>query len=237
MILIDCEQGSEQWVRARLGIPTASRFDQILTAKTHKPSASRFKYMDELLAEWVLGEPLDQGGSGYMERGSEMEQEARAWYAFHSDDDVVQVGFVLKEFEGDGPHPMIGCSPDALVGDDGGLEIKCLGAKAHVAALLGRASNEYNLQTQGNIYVTGRKWWDRLFYHPVLPRLLVRIERDAKVQLLLSQALLDFTNEMNAARQSLVAQGAQPAAVREEQEAAAREEREAKAWEALGLNT
>jgi hypothetical protein len=234
VIRIDCEQGSEEWVRARLGIPTASRFDQILTAKTHKPAAARFKYMDELLAEWVLGEPLDQGGSAFMERGTEMETEARDWYAFQSKDgEVVQVGFVLKAFDGDGPHPMIGCSPDALVGDDGLLEIKCLGAKAHVAALLGRVSNEYNLQTQGQIYVTERKWCDRLFYNPVLPNLLTRVEPDGEVQMLLGDALLDFTEMMERGRQQLIQLGAQPAAVREVEDAEAREAKEVEMFKRL----
>ncbi len=51
MIVVDCVQGSDEWKRARLGVPTASRFDDILTPKTFKIAAGRVDYMHELIAE------------------------------------------------------------------------------------------------------------------------------------------------------------------------------------------
>ena len=58
MRVIDCEQGSREWVEARLGIPTASAFKRIVTS-TGKLSAQRERYQAELLAEWVYGEPAE----------------------------------------------------------------------------------------------------------------------------------------------------------------------------------
>ena len=60
MNVIDCEQGSREWVEARLGIPTASQFSRLLTPKRMQVSASRHRYRAELLAEWITGEPVDE---------------------------------------------------------------------------------------------------------------------------------------------------------------------------------
>ena len=56
MRVLDVEQGSREWVEARLGIPTASAFKRIVTS-TGKLSAQRDAYQAELLSEWVFGEP------------------------------------------------------------------------------------------------------------------------------------------------------------------------------------
>ena len=47
------------WKTARMGIPTASRFDQILTSKRLEYSASAPRLRNHLLAEWLLGYPID----------------------------------------------------------------------------------------------------------------------------------------------------------------------------------
>ena len=97
MKTLDLEQGSTEWMMARLGIPTASRFDRLLTPKTRKPSASRDSYRAELVAEYLMGQPLDWGTSAWMERGTELEDEARRWYEMDRGVDVEQVGLVLRD--------------------------------------------------------------------------------------------------------------------------------------------
>lgn len=171
MITYNVEPGSIEWMVARLGLPTASQFDRILTPKTRKPSAGRFKYRAELLAEWLLGQPVDWGTSNVMERGTELEDEARRFYAMERDVDVETVGFLTRE---DGK---VGGSPDGLVGLDGGLEIKCPMAVQHVCYLLGEEFNHTG-QVQGYMYLTGRPWWDILSYNPDLPPVIRRVERD-----------------------------------------------------------
>ena len=61
MKTVKVEQGSAEWALSRLGIPTASCYDRLLTPKTRKPSASRHAYRAELMAEWLMGQPLDWG--------------------------------------------------------------------------------------------------------------------------------------------------------------------------------
>ena len=111
------EQGSAQWIAARLGLPTASQFSRILTPRTLKPSASAERYLWELLAERIIGQPANDASTKFMERGKAMEAQAVAFYELQRGVDTRRVGFVTRD---DG---LVGCSPDRFVGDDGLLEI------------------------------------------------------------------------------------------------------------------
>ena len=173
MIRYDCVQGSPEWLALHIGRPTASGFDRILTAKTRKPSAQAEKYAVELCTGWLLGQLPDAAAStGWMARGLELEAQARAYYEWETDTTVEQVGFCTTD---DG---LIGCSPDFLVGDEGGGEIKCLSAVNHVSALLGATDDSYVLQVQGCLFVTGLKFWDRVWFNPAIKPLIIRVERD-----------------------------------------------------------
>lgn len=174
MIILDVEQGSEAWFQARAGVPTASAFKRILTGTGKPTSASvRDTYMYELIAEW-MGAQVESFQSEWMARGTELEPQARAYYEFMVDADVVEVGTVFKDARRE-----YSCSPDGLVDDDGGLEIKCPKASTHIKYLLGgKLPTEYVPQVQGSMLVTGRKWWDFLSFHPDLDPFLIRVERD-----------------------------------------------------------
>lgn len=170
MLILNCAQGSEEWQRARAGIPTASCFNKVLTPKGAPSSASK-KYACLLLAERLLGHPLDTYESDWMERGSDLEDEAVAYYELQRDIDTRPVGLCLTD---DG---RAGCSPDRLIDDVGGLEIKCPSPATHVGNLLGMAG-KHKLQVQGALWITGRAWWDLLSFCPRLPPALLRVERD-----------------------------------------------------------
>jgi len=200
MKILDCVQGTPEWLAARLGIPTASRFDAILTPSTRKPSKSAKGYRDELLAEWILGQPLDWGTTEWTTRGTEMETEARAFYELQTDAEVARVGFVLRD---DG---LVGGSPDGLVGDAGGLEIKCYGAKHHVACLLGEEVATMT-QVQGNLWISEREWWDVLAYNPAMPHVLTRVHRDEAYIADLAAAVDAFVADLAQARERILAMG------------------------------
>ena len=199
MIVIDCLQGSDAWRTARLGIPTASQFGRLITPKTRKPSASADGYLRDLVAEWLLGVPLDDATSQWMERGAEIEAEARSTYSLIRDLAVLQVGFCLRD---DGK---VGCSPDGLVGEDGGLEIKVPSAAIHTGYLLEPDSlaDEYRCQVQGSLYVTGRAWWDLLSFNPVLPPVLVRCDPDKEFIAVLAEIVDNFVARLEAAKAKL----------------------------------
>lgn len=213
MIRIDCEQGSTEWLRARVGVPTASGFSRIITAKTWKVASGMTTYAHEILAEMALGVPLEDASSGFMARGTEMEQEARTWYELQRDCDVERVGFLLRDDE------RVGCSPDGLVGEDGGVEIKCPAAHTHVGYLLGEDFDKYYAQMQGCMWLTDRKWWDFVSYHPTLPPLLKRIERDEKFIEALRDAVEQFLVYLDRSCNELAILGCFPGDATERQAA------------------
>jgi len=196
--ILECAQGSPEWVDARLGVPTASQFHRILAPSSLKPSSQRGGYMDQLLAEWILGDPCDADASSFMDRGTALEDDAVLRYEIEQGVDVRRVGFCTADAD-----PVVGCSPDFLVGDDGGGEIKCPSAKVHVGYLLGASSVKYRLQVQGALWITGRKWWDWYSYSPVMPPAQVRHERDEEAIAALAAALNTFCTHLEVAKQAL----------------------------------
>ncbi len=185
MVIVDCEQGSPEWLAVRLGIPTASRFDELIT--------QAFGYMCECVAETALGKSLD--ASKWMERGTEMEA-ARAWYAMAHDCDVREVGFVLRD------DRRTGCSPDGLLGDDGGLEIKIPGAGKHAEYMLhpSKLVAGYFCQVQGSLWITERKWWDLMSYNPAMSPVVRRVERDEEFIKALAECVDDFLGNLDDAK-------------------------------------
>ena len=172
MLVSNFEQGSSEWLQSRLGKPTASNFGKLITP-TGKPSTSAEGYINELIAQKITGELPEFYTNAAMERGNELEPAAKALYEFINGVEVVEVGLCLHdEFE-------CGASPDALVGDDGGLEVKCPLPHTHVAYLRdGKVPSKYIPQIQGCLWITGREWWDFMSYHPAMEDLIVRVERD-----------------------------------------------------------
>lgn len=201
MIVLDLEQGSPEWLAARLGIPTASCFDKLITA-TGKASTQADAYANKLIAELLTGEQDGIEQTAYMARGNELEPHAAAFYAVHSDADPATVGFVLRD------DRRVGCSPDRLVGADGLLEIKCPAPHTHVGYLLDNClPSKYRAQVQGQMLLTGRDWCDFLSYHPTMPPLLVRVERDDKFIAALSAEIDALLELMDKRLATLAARG------------------------------
>jgi hypothetical protein len=186
---VDCVQGSREWFAARLGIPTASEFDRLLTPKTLKPSAQREAYLHRKLAEWATGQIVEVETRVYaLDRGLELEAEALEFYELTTQEVTVAAGFCTTD---DGTA---GASPDRFAGADGLLELKCPLASTQIGYLLaGTVPTDYTLQLQGQLWVTGKRWVDFLSYYPGLPPLLVRVEPDRTVADALAEAVALFT--------------------------------------------
>lgn len=166
------EQGSPEWLMSRLGCPSGSGFSKLITA-TGKSSTQSEGYVNELIAEKVIGEIPENNPNEWMQRGTELEPDARAFYEFEADVTVDEVGFCMHDvYE-------CGVSPDGLVGDAGGLEIKCPKPSTHIKYLRSyELPSEYKAQVMGCLWITEREWWDFLSYHPSLPPMLIRVSRD-----------------------------------------------------------
>src|SRR3569833_1490525 len=111
--IITCEQNSPEWLRARMGIPTASAFGDVLAKGEGK---TRRTYMLKLAGEIITGEPMESFSNAHTERGHALEEEARDLYIFQTGAELERVGIIR--------NGRAGCSPDSLIGEDGGLEIK-----------------------------------------------------------------------------------------------------------------
>lgn len=192
MKVVSCEQGTPEWFQARLGMPTASEFATVLAkGRDGGKSQGRKTYMLKLADELVTGEPMEAFTNSHMERGKEMEDEARLFYSFMHDCQPDRVGFVLHD------SVRTGCSPDSLVGDDGLLEIKT--KLPHLLAecrLSGRFPAEHVAQCQGALWITGRQWIDLAVYWPKRPLLVVRAMRDEEYIARLAEAVNDFNYEL-----------------------------------------
>jgi hypothetical protein len=188
--IISCEQGSPEWFAARLGLPTASEFSTVMAkGKDGGKSLTRKTYMLKLAGEILTGEPMESYSNQHMERGKEQEAEAREAYELMRDVDCQQVGFIVNGDKG--------CSPDSLIGDDGGLEIKTALPHIQVERLLkGDLPAEHRAQVQGVMWVAERKWLDFVSYCPRLPLLIVRVPRDDGYIATLAGAVKEFNAEL-----------------------------------------
>jgi hypothetical protein len=199
------DQRSPEWYAARCGKVTASRIGDVL-ARTQKGwGAPRKHYLNALVGERLTGRPSPQRIVASMERRLELEPEARTAYEFYSDNEVTEVGFI--------EHPTIpnaGCSPDGLIGDDGGLEIKNCDPATHNDILLtGQIDKGYIYQCDFGMACTGRKWWDFVSYEPFMPeelKLFVkRIYRDDGRIAEIDLAVIEFLAEVDHKVEQLLA--------------------------------
>lgn len=187
------------WARLHIGKATASQLGQLLTTKFEMRDGEMPKtYLYEKAAEAYRGEPLPGFSSWDTEQGRILEEEARPWASLVLDTDIDTVGFIESE---DGRS---GCSPDGLIGEDGGLEIKAPGAPVHVKYLLTDAlPKEYAAQVHGSLYVTGRKWWKFISYRRGFPNLIVHVERDEEICSKIGEAIAKFAKDFDAAMEKL----------------------------------
>lgn len=192
-MIIQCEQRTRTWFLNRTGRVTASEVSAALNFvskgskergdKRMVEGADRANYRASLICEILTGEPdMDGFNSKAMQWGEANEAAARSAYELRHDVLVDVIGFGIHD-----SINRLGASPDALVGDLGGLEIKCLKTKNHMDILKSEiVPGEYLPQVYTNMAVFNRDWWDFGIFDPRLPKELrwwdKRIYReDAKI--------------------------------------------------------
>lgn len=204
LTVYDCEQGSEDWFRARMGIPTASEFGTVLAHRAGSEGKMRRTYLHKLAGEIITGEPMERYGNAHMDRGHEMEAEARSLYAFMSDADPTQIGFLRNGQKG--------CSPDSLIGDAGMLEIKTKLPHLLIDCILkDDFPAEHKAQCQGALWVAEREWVDIAVYWPRMPLFVKRAYRDEEYISKLSDAIDAFNADLAAVVDRIKAYGVEPA--------------------------
>lgn len=192
------QQGSEEWFAARRGKATASEFKNILAKlKTGGEPAGRRNYRTQLVLERITGRTPERFQNDAMRWGQQMEEAARLAYFFKTGRAVEKTGFIAH------PELAAGASPDGLVGDDGGIEIKCLNSANHLEVLhMRQVPSEHVAQILGNLWITGRKWWDFVSYDPDMPLnsriFIMRVLRDESSIAMIEQEVRTFLSEVEA---------------------------------------
>jgi len=161
MEIKNVEQGTSEWFNARKGKMTASHATAI-----GNNGKGLDTYITEIMSEYYSSAEREQFSNEHTDRGNEYEATARGIYEFENDVTVEQVGFI--EYD-----EYTGCSPDGLVGEEGGIEIKCVSDSKYFRFLLNGESeidNGHIWQIQMNLLITGRKWWDLVMYNPNFKR-------------------------------------------------------------------
>lgn len=204
MRTVKCLQGTAEWLEIRCGKITASRIADVLaTLKKGGEGADRKNYRIELIAERISGRIEDHYVSAEMAWGSEFEPVARSAYEIATGKIVDTVGFVL--------HPTFdfaGGSPDGLVGEDGGIELKCPKTTTHIKWMTGGGvPEEHQAQCLWNMACAERDWWDFISFDPRMPDglkvYIERMERDEARIKLIEEEVVRFNGEIEAAADKL----------------------------------
>ncbi len=210
-LILNVEQGSDEWLKARLGVITASEFGKIITPSGSK-SASANEYMGKLIAEHITGEQQDNYCSDDMARGNELEVKARMFFETIKGVKVDEVGMVFKD--GD---KTIACSPDGLICHDEstftfefefeyyyGLEIKCPKLANHIGYVISdQMPKQYIPQVQGSIWTTGADGWWFMSYHPDYKPLIIFVERDNEYIEKMEKIILSFSELLQIHKEKL----------------------------------
>lgn len=192
----ELEQGSEDWHAARCGLMTASELNLILSP-TLKPAdnAKTRSHVYELAAQRITKhvEPTYVGDN--MLRGWQDEITARELYSQHYAP-VTEVGGMCRDFGGF----KLWCSPDGLVGVDGGIEAKSRIQKYQIQTVISQeVPDEHKLQVQACMLVSGRDWWDYLAYSGGMPLCRIPVKPDARYQDAIIQACESFEMKIKLA--------------------------------------
>ena len=172
MKIYNFEQRTEDWYNIRKGKMTASNAETIIANGKGLET-----YIYNLMAEYYSSAEKENYINADMQRGIDLEPEARLEFEFYTDLDVQEVGFIEH-------NDFIGVSPDGLIGDDGLIEIKCPNDSIYFKLLLSNnIKPEYIAQMQMQMYVTDRQYCYFVSYNPNFEKSLYikKINRDEEM--------------------------------------------------------
>jgi putative phage-type endonuclease len=217
MIIEGLDQQSPEWLAMRVGMCTASRVADAIAKLKRKDgeAAKRRDYKWELVLERLTGLTAEHFVSEPMKWGMDFEPLARKRYAQTIGEMVVPIGFAMHD-----RIKWFGASPDALVGDEGLLEIKCPTPETHLEYILnGVMPEQYVPQVLAELSCSGRQWADFVSFDPRLPDnlqlFMVRVQRDEAKIAELEADVEQFLAEVKEITDRLKAGGSIEAALKE----------------------
>lgn len=192
VILEHMEQGSEEWIQARLGKVTMSNAGKLLTGGK---GMTRQSYIIDVASEIISGIPADRIKTWDMERGNLLEPFARSAYEARTRRDVKQIGLgYLDEYR------RVSASPDGLT-LVGGVEIKCQGPKAHLRTIIdSKNPKKFEPQMQGSMWVFDVGEWDYCSFCPEvkdMPLFIMTAYRDEEMIKRIEESALKAVSEVD----------------------------------------
>lgn len=202
MQILTMEQGSPEWLEARLGRVTMSELKTLLVNGKGPGGfgTGALSYMHQLIGERMTGELAEPfQGNVHTRRGHELERVARELYRDATGEaEPQEVGIILN-------HD-VGYSPDSLIGDGGLLEIKTKLPKYQIEVLLsGEIPTEHIAQCQGGLWVSEREWIDFVSYWPGMPLFIKRAYRDERLIRKIADRVEAFYAEMDSRTEQVMA--------------------------------
>ena len=167
----DIQQNSEEWFAIKVAKFSASIADSLLMDKT---AVGYKNLIDKIVEETITGQQMEGrwGGNASTERGHEFEPIAAADFELNTFIDTEIIGVV--EYD-----EWTLCSPDRLIGNDGLLQIKCPLFKTQREYLRKqKVPGNYYKQMQFELFCTDRKYNIFYSFHPKLPAVQIKLERD-----------------------------------------------------------
>lgn len=186
---LQLDQGSEEWLTARRGKITGSRFkDARDKLKGGQPSKACLGYAMDTARERIGGLAPAKFQNAAMRTGTEQEPFARAMYEARTGHMVDEAGFYLSD------DAVFGLSPDGLIDDDGVLEIKTMvSSDTLFTAVADGDLSAYMDQCLGYLWLLGRQWVDLVLWCPDLNHMAIhRITRDEDAIEALESDLMAF---------------------------------------------
>lgn len=191
--ITDAPQGSEAWFNLKLGVISASNASR---AVAKRDSDTRASYMAELIAQVCTG-IAEEINSKYLDWGNQHEDAARSSYEFVTGHTVTEVPFAFKD-----DSFRTGCSPDGLVTDTKGVEIKCPYNSEHYVRFLlqEKIKPEYVWQYQFTLWVLDAGEWDFAQYDPRMkksPLHFITVPRDEEKMKVFDEQIPLFIEDMD----------------------------------------
>lgn len=191
--IADAQQGSTMWQILKLGVISASNVNK---AVAKAGSETRSTYLAELCAQICTG-TFDELNSKYLEWGNFHEDAARSYYEFSTGNEVKQLPFVFKD-----DSFRMGCSPDGIVNETKGVEIKCPFNAVHFVKFLveDKIKSEYVWQYQYSLWVMDATHWDFVQYHPSMkknPMKILTVEKDEKTFKIFDELIPKFIEDLD----------------------------------------
>jgi len=196
---VDIIQGDENWKKLKLGIVSASN---ITKAIAKEGTATRQTYMCELISQICTG-VFPEISAKPLEHGNTHEPAARSAFEFETGREIKELPFIFKDND-----CRAGASPDGILDNFQGLEIKCpFNSAVHANFLcFNDIKKEYIAQCQFSMWVTGYDSWIFANYDPRFTKKMlhyITIEKDYKMMQKFGELVGLFLHDMDRALENI----------------------------------